>query len=215
MKDIRNIIWDFGVVLIDLDMEGFRKMCLEYGIKTDINILTTHISHTFEKGLLTEHEFFREAKTIFPHWISYPTMKSIWNSMLGRIPEKKIHLLHKIRKAGYAQVLCSNTNETHIRHIWQTHGPFVTRRFKDAFQKLYMSYEYNLRKPEPEFFNLILDQMGWLASETILVDDNEHNIDAASALGMHVLHYTSPDSLKYFDTALPALHGHPEDVRSK
>ncbi|GCD77434.1 hypothetical protein JCM31826_09160 [Thermaurantimonas aggregans] len=215
MKEIKNIIWDFGIVLIDLNMEHFHQQCQAHGIKSNINILSTHFSHTYEKGLISEHEFFREAKLLFPRWVSYPTIKAIWNSMLGHIPDEKIRLLHKIRKAGYAQVLCSNTNPTHIRHIWQSHGPYTTQRFKKAFQQLYLSYEYNLRKPEPEFFNLIIDQMGWLSSETLLIDDNEHNIDAASSLGMHVLHYTGEESLKYFDTALPKLHAHRAGAQSK
>lgn len=215
MKPVKNIIWDFGVVLIDLDFKRFQEQCAAYGMKAEINILNTHFSHVFEKGLITEHEFFREVKFLFPEWVSYPTLKSIWNSILGEIPDDKIKLLHKIKKSGYNQVLCSNTNETHIRHIWEKHGIYTSRRFKNAFFKLFYSYEYAMRKPEPEFFHYILDNMGWQAEDTLLVDDNQQNIESASSLGMHVLHYSSPASFKYFDTALPMLRGHRADERSK
>ncbi|MFN3951057.1 MAG: HAD family hydrolase [Thermaurantimonas sp.] len=215
MKSIKNLIWDFGVVLIDLDFKRFQELCEAYGMKADVNILNTHFSHVFEKGLITEHEFLRESKLLFPGWVSYPTIKSIWNSMLGTIPDEKIRLLYKIQKSGYNQVLCSNTNETHIRHIWEKHGIYTSRRFQRAFSRIFLSYKCAMRKPEPEFFLFILDEMGWHAEETLLVDDNQQNIDSASTLGMHVLHYTSPRSFKYFDTALPMLHVHRADEQNR
>lgn len=215
MRPIKNIIWDFGVVLIDLDLKSFQELCASYGYKTDVNILNTHFSHTYEKGLISEREFFREVKFLFPKWVSYPTLKYIWNSMLGNIPDDKIKLLYKIKNSGYSQVLCSNTNETHIRHIWKKHGIYTSRRFQKAFLKLFYSYECNMRKPEPELFQHILEHMNWIAEETLLIDDNQQNVDSASQLGFQVLHYTSVASFRYFDTALPGLRVHRADVQNR
>lgn len=215
MKPVKNIIWDFGVVLVDLNFDLFHKKCRDYGIKSDIHILNTHFSYVFEKGLIDERTFFREVKLLFPGWVSISTIKEIWNSLIDHIPTKKLALLHKLKKRGLNQVLCSNTNLTHIQHIWEKHGPFTSAYFKKAFIKLYFSYEHQTRKPEPEFFYLILNEMNWKADETLLIDDNEQNISTANSLGLQVLHYTSPQSLIYFDKAQLKPHEHLSDEQNK
>jgi len=62
-------------------------------------------------------------------------------------------------------------------------------RIADAFDKLIISAEVGLAKPDPRIYQLALEGLGVEASRTIFVDDFIENLEAASALGMHPVHF--------------------------
>jgi putative hydrolase of the HAD superfamily len=49
-----------------------------------------------------------------------------------------------------------------------------------------------MRKPDPAIFRHALDLIGLPAAECVFIDDIEHNVAAAEALGMVGLHHTDP-----------------------
>lgn len=61
----------------------------------------------------------------------------------------------------------------------------------DAFDKLIISAEVGLAKPDPRIYRLALEGLGVQASEAIFVDDFAENLEAASALGMHTIHFNN------------------------
>ena len=67
-----------------------------------------------------------------------------------------------------------------IEHEW---------RIADAFDKLIISAEVGLAKPDPRIYQLALEGLGVQASQAIFVDDFIENLEAASALGMHPVHF--------------------------
>ena len=67
-----------------------------------------------------------------------------------------------------------------IEHEW---------RIADAFDKLIISAEVGLAKPDPRIYQLALEGLGVQASQAIFVDDFIENLEAASALGMHAVHF--------------------------
>lgn len=67
-----------------------------------------------------------------------------------------------------------------IEHEW---------RIADAFDKLIISAEVGLAKPDPRIYQLALEGLGVQAGQAIFVDDFIENLEAASALGMHPVHF--------------------------
>jgi putative hydrolase of the HAD superfamily len=61
-------------------------------------------------------------------------------------------------------------------------------RFKNCFEKFYLSHEIRLRKPDPEIFDYVLKENGLVAAETLFVDDTEENTIAAGKLGIKTWH---------------------------
>ena len=51
-------------------------------------------------------------------------------------------------------------------------------------------------KPDARIFRILLDRYGLAADETVFIDDNPKNAQAASALGMHGIHFRSAAQLR-------------------
>ena len=67
--------------------------------------------------------------------------------------------------------------------------------FLDWFDGRVVSGEEKLRKPFPGFYQLIFDRYGVQPGETLLIDDNLRNVNAAKELGMQCVHYHNPGQL--------------------
>ena len=203
---IRNIIWDFGVVLIDLDFEAFLKNLSDLGIQNPEVLLHHPKALDYEKGKISTQEFFKHLKQECKKWLTYSDIQRAWNSILLQIPDSKISKLKKYKSLGLNQVMLSNTNEEHIRSIWQDLGPFKGKQFSSLFTKKYFSQDLKMRKPEAEIYIHVLHNQNWKAEETLFVDDNEANIRAAEALGIVCHHYKKGESLNVLDKVLSIHH---------
>ena len=53
-----------------------------------------------------------------------------------------------------------------------------------------------MRKPHPEFFQLLLERYKLVPSETIFIDDNQRNIDAAKLMGINAILFKTPAQLE-------------------
>ena len=87
----------------------------------------------------------------------------------------------------------SNTNNIHMQYVNRV---FLGGQTLDGhFHKCYYSHEVGMRKPEPEIYKHVLQDAGLMASETIFLDDNVENLDAAKLLGIQTKHITHPDEV--------------------
>lgn len=186
-KGIKNFLIDFGGVLIDLDRErcihNFKKLGLEK-VEELLNIY--HQQDVFmqqEKGLITSSEFREEIRSMIGKPISDKQIDAAWNSFLVGIPTYKLDLLLKLREK-YVVYLLSNTNEIHWK--WSCKHAFLHRTFKveDYFEKIYLSFEMKMMKPEPEIFKAVIEDAGIDPKETFFIDDSEMNCKVAQELGI-------------------------------
>ena len=60
-------------------------------------------------------------------------------------------------------------------------------------------------KPDARIFRILLDRHGLNANETVFIDDNAGNARAATALGMHGIHFQSAPQLRGELTSLGLL----------
>jgi 2-haloacid dehalogenase len=67
--------------------------------------------------------------------------------------------------------------------------------FFDRFQGIVVSGEEGVIKPDPRIFELLFRRYGISAREAVFIDDNPVNARAATALGVHGIHFRSPDAL--------------------
>ncbi|MDD5272074.1 MAG: HAD-IA family hydrolase, partial [Methylovulum sp.] len=56
------------------------------------------------------------------------------------------------------------------------------------FHKVYYSCEINLRKPDAEIFEFVLQENGLKPEETVFIDDTLVHIQAAQSIGIQALH---------------------------
>jgi putative hydrolase of the HAD superfamily len=183
MPMINNIIFDFGDVFIDLDKQiVFREMQKKGG--EGLTPMLIALNNAYEIGDISSEEFIDRLKTSYPNATANEIIE-IWNSMLLDFPEYRLEFIENLaRENRYRLFLLSNTNALHIPHVETKMGFKRFNRFKDSFEKFYLSHEIGLRKPDREIFQFVLDDNGLIAEETLFIDDSKENTDAASALGL-------------------------------
>lgn len=195
---IKNLIFDWGNVLIDVSMERFTKSCKDFGIRlTDDEVNSTHKGGFFgeyEKGNISDDNFRDEIRARTAIILSDEEIDSIWNRMLGEIPIDKLQFLYML-KDKYDLYLLSNTNSIH----WNTFSKrcFDYRGLKvgDFFKGIYLSYRLHTAKPESAIFCKAVEDAGINVSETLFIDDSISNCVIAKYLGMSVLRYDPNNDL--------------------
>ena len=96
-----------------------------------------------------------------------------------------VALLDKLFTRGVPLYCISNMSATTFEHLRARHS------FWGVFRGIVISGDTQLMKPEPEIFELLLKRHELAPADTIFVDDNEPNVQAARALGMHGVWFKS------------------------
>jgi putative hydrolase of the HAD superfamily len=188
MQNIKNIIFDFGGVIINIDTNRLVQMLMAKGIDNIDQVHMHLVNNNIYNGLETGHvspEQFRDA--IRSHLKIPQTDKEIdddWNAIILDIPAERVKLLENLRK-NYNTFLLSNTNIIHFNHYNRYFSEtFGYDGLADLFEKAYFSHEMGVRKPDPEIYKRVLEDSRLIPEETLFIDDNEDNIEAARALGI-------------------------------
>ena len=186
-KGIKNLLIDLGGVLINLDrqrcIENFQKLGLR-NVEELLDISNQDgILMQQEKGLITPAEFRNGVREMIGKVVSDKQIDAAWNSFLVDIPTHKLDLLLKLREK-YVVYLLSNTNDIHWK--WSCENVFPYRGFQveDYFEKIYLSFEMKMVKPDTEIFETVLADANIDPKETFFIDDSEANCLAAQALGI-------------------------------
>tara|TARA_R110002051_G_scaffold127537_3_gene201174 strand:+ start:11746 stop:12354 length:609 start_codon:yes stop_codon:yes gene_type:complete len=180
---IKNIIFDFGDIFINLDKPAVFKEWSKFGF-TKMTPEIDFLAKDYEKGNISSDKFIAELHSIFPT-AGISKIKKAWNSILLDFPEYRLEFIEQLAKdKTYRLFLLSNTNEIHIDHVIETMGEEKFQRFKNCFEKFYLSHEIKLRKPDAEIYEFVLSENNLLAEETFFVDDTKENTIAANVLGI-------------------------------
>jgi len=186
---IKNIIFDLGGVILDIDETIVYKELEKMGINTSELAHSKEfieIMSKFDTGIYTAPTFRKKMKALIgQEKMTDQKFDSIWNAMLLDIPRERIEAIEKVKK-HYKIFLMSNTNEIHYDlYVRDLQLRFGYNEFDELFNKSYFSFAEHLEKPNPHFFELILDHEHLLPEETLFIDDSKKNIEAAQALGIH------------------------------
>lgn len=184
---IKNIIFDFGGVLIPIDESSTKQSINDLGAKKELSE-QIEIFHSVEKGLISSNEFLTKIQPFFFRKIFKPELAKAWNAMLKPLPAERKNFLKRLKK-DYRIFLLSNTNELHINHIKEVAGRFEYKQFYRQFEKVYYSHEVGMRKPDAEIFEMLLKENDLKAEETFYIEDGEKHIETAESLGIKTWHF--------------------------
>jgi len=188
LKGVKNIIFDLGGVLLNIDpkktIEAFGALGMEQLIG-DKGLTYDHdIFYQMEQGQVTPDEFREGVRQLLSANISSEEIDAAWTAMLLDFPEIRVELLRKLRKE-FKVYLFSNTNAIHVEkyhsNFRNQHGFEVST----LFEKDFYSNEIGFRKPTPESFQEIIRLSGIVPSESLFIDDSLQNVEAAIASGLH------------------------------
>lgn len=190
-SNIKNIIFDLGGVIIDIDQEQILNHLISNGF-TDVEKLDSPEIKTtlkqFECGIISSETFRKKLSKQLNLSLTAAKFDEIWNSMILDIPQRRIDLIKKL-KTHYHVYLMSNSNEIHYDlFIRDLQLRFGYREFDSLFDKSFFSFDVHLSKPNPDFFIYILDRYNMKPEETLFIDDTAENILAAQKLGIVTYH---------------------------
>lgn len=201
LSGIKNIIFDFGGVIIDID---FNLTYAEFKNKGIENIelvvekaYKNGLFAQFEKGIISPDIFRDELDKISGKSLPVNEFNEAWNALLLDIPVERIQLLEKLKK-NYNIFLLSNTNIIHYQNYINRLYPFGYKSFNELFHYAYFSHEISMIKPDVEIYNYVLNQQKLKASETLFVDDLEINCKGAERVGVKSLNIKPGRVLDYF-----------------
>ena len=184
---VKNIIFDFGDVFINLDKEILSRELTELPSPLLLTRLKL-LNDDFEIGHIGAEGFLEGLQQAFPGR-GRKTLLTLWNSMLLDFPVRRLEFLEKLAQTRkYRLFLLSNTNELHIPHVAQKLGDSDYNRFRSSFEGFYLSHEIGLRKPDKEIFEFVLQKHLLYPQETLFIDDTLENIEAAAGIGLQTWH---------------------------
>jgi glucose-1-phosphatase len=188
MHTIKNIIFDLGNVLLDIDYNKTIDAFEQLGFQ---NFKTSYspekmgpLFEDIETGKLSEEELYTVIKSLSKTPLSTEQIKHAWNALLLDFRKESLVYLKKL-PARYTIYLLSNTNSIHLtafNEILEREGQ--DRTLESYFTKAYYSNVIGFRKPYRECYQFVLKDAGIKAEETLFIDDLPVNITGANAVGL-------------------------------
>jgi len=189
MDGIKNLIFDFGGVIINIArsrcVEAFEQLGVaDVGEKISNSYKSKNLFKLLEAGLISAEEFRDDVRLLTQQQLDDKQIDSAWIKMLDGVAPYKLDLLLELRKR-YNTMLLSNTNVIHWE--WAEKNCFSYKGYQASnfFNKIYLSYELHLQKPDPEIYKYVLQDAAIVPEETLFIDDTTLNCRAAEAFGIH------------------------------
>jgi glucose-1-phosphatase len=203
MNKIKNIIFDLGGVIINLDTNKTKTAFSQLGAENFEQLFRIGHAESFfkdyEDGTITDDEFVQALKGILKPGTSEETIVAAWNAMLLDFPPERIELLKELGKT-YRLFLFSNTNEIHLKAFNAIFAAtFGELTIDSLFEKSYYSHTMKMRKPDVAAFQKIIDENKLHPKETLFVDDAIVNIEGAKKAGLQTLFLEPPMQITEFD----------------
>jgi len=195
MTEIKNVIFDLGGVLIDWNPEYvylevfngdrekmkwfFDKICtMDWNENQDAG-------YPLQKATEERVKLFPE----YEEWIRIYYGR--WEEMLGKQIDGTVTILKQlIYNPNYKVVALTN---------WSAETfPIALERFDFLhwFEGIVVSGTEKMRKPFNEIYVLTLNRFNIEASQSLFIDDNARNIEAAKKMGINTIRFNNPTQLK-------------------
>jgi len=199
MKQYKNIIFDFGGVILNIDYKltesAFAKLGLVNFDAIYSKAAQTNLFDAFERGMMKPEDFRKEIRKYISNDASDSQIDYAWNSMLLDLPIERINFISSLKK-NHIVFLLSNTNEIHFNtfsvYLQKEFGRNV---FADEFHKTYFSHKVKMRKPDAEIFELVLKENNLKKEETFFIDDSIQHIEGARKIGINAHHLQKHESI--------------------
>lgn len=192
MKNLKNIIFDYGNVIFEINFERTQSALLQLGI-TNVEAFFAHKNHNqlfddFETNTISANEFRAGIrKAADNNDLTDQQIDDAWNSLLIGVSANNHDVLLEM-KTKYRTFLLSNNNEIHynwiIKHINENHN---IDNYNDYFEKAYFSHLMNMRKPNVNIFEHVILENNLNPAETLFIDDSPQHIEGAKKAGLHTL----------------------------
>ena len=193
MQGIRNIIFDLGGVILNLDNRRTEEAFTGLGVKNIRQYFGLGHAASFfkdyEVGKITDQQFVDAIRELTGPEVSDEAIIDAWNALLLDFPPERIQLLRSLGKS-YRIFLFSNTNALHLAALQKIYADTLLDRknWTIISKKTYYSHLLGMRKPEKASYEHIINAHGLNGAETLFVDDAIINVEGAETAGLKGLY---------------------------
>ncbi len=189
--NIRNIIFDLGGVLLNVDytltIAAFKRLGMTNFDEFFTQAAQIKLFDRLDTGELSPDEFRDSLRELSGLQLTDRQIDDAWNAMLLDMPLERVDLLKRIGR-HYRLFLLSNTNAIHYPVYMQyMHNTFGFNSLEALFEKQYLSYEVGLRKPDPAIYEMIIRENNLFAKDTLFIDDSFQHVEGARQAGLYAL----------------------------
>ncbi|MFD0795070.1 HAD family hydrolase [Mucilaginibacter litoreus] len=192
---INTIIFDLGAVLIDWNPHYLYRNLFEdekQMLSFLTNIATSDWNEEQDAGRSLAEGTELLVKRFPEHEANIRAFYGRWQEMLGGAFENTVAILKQLKESGKYKIYAL-TN-------WSAETfPIALERYEflSWFDGIVVSGTEKMRKPNPEFYELLLTRYNVKAQEALFIDDNLRNVLAAEKVGIQSIHYKSSGQLKF------------------
>lgn len=199
LSQIRNIIFDLGGVILNLNVQAsvdaLHKLSrsgkkVPYSLKSQSDLFDA-----LETGKIEPDAFRRRLREEYDLAGDDPALDTAWNAMLLDLPTERITLLQRLGQT-HRLFLLSNTNAIHLLRFQDIFRESCSLPSLDSlFEKAYYSHQIGRRKPHPDVFEYIVEENNLEKNATLFVDDSYQHILGARQAGVHAYHLQPPQTI--------------------
>lgn len=171
----------FGVLCTEIAPVWFEK----YYAKEEAARIKNEIFVHADIGEINEEETFDKMSKVTG--IPSQQIKKEWKELI-HINEELVAFLKELKKE-HSIYLLSNAIGTFLRKILEENDLY------QLFEKVYISSDIKKIKPNVEFYEYVLKDLGIVATEAVMIDDNPENIKGAEKAGISGIVYKNNESL--------------------
>lgn len=187
--EVELVVFDFGGVVANVD-----KKEVVYFVQENLKL------PSYEKAkelLRKEHKIEKQGGDVAGFWQQQgATSGKEWQKKLADFRLSSIHeisgireVIQGVKKEGIELALLSNISKREAKLV-------QIRGFFDLFDDLFLSCAMGMEKPNRKVFSFLLQETGVLAENCLFIDDKRENVEAAKAMGIDAILFTSPAQLK-------------------
>ena len=191
-------IFDLGNVIVDIDFNRVLGAWSDFS-RVPLATLKQNFTmgdafHQHERGEISDEAFAEAMCHEMDLPLSYEQFAHGWQAVFVGLRPEIIDTMNKLREQGHRVVVLSNTNRLHTT-FWPDEYPQI----QTAADKIYLSQEMGMRKPEARIYQAVLQAEGFSAADTVFFDDNADNIEGANQLGITSVLVTGKETIpNYF-----------------
>lgn len=198
--DVEALLFDLGGVIFEIDFRGALAVWSAHSGEREEVIGERFIFDAFyerhERGEIDASQYFQSLRSLLRIDLTDAQFAEGWNSIYG--PELEIvEKLPGLLAGRIPMFAFTNSNPTHQAAWEQKYS-----RALGIFDRIFVSSEMGVRKPEPRSYRSVSRELGIPLDRMIFFDDTLENVQGARAVGMPAVHVRSGADVEKSVTAL-------------
>ena len=190
---IRNLIFDFGAVLVDWNPHYVYDPYFGDADKATW-FITNICTAAWNKELDGGKPFAQgvaELSAQYPEWAPEIAMyHRDWKKMMGGSIPGMYELVRDFKQRGYGIYGLTNWAAETFYTIVNDYPVFA------LLDGMVVSGDVRLLKPDAAIFHCLLDKYGLKAEESLFIDDNAENVDGARKVGLEAHRFSDATELR-------------------